>query len=127
MRLRTGNAKGYTLVMCTAPPCRDELTAQIVATLRECVRTSRCGVLVMSQCTLGTIACRLRPPGQFVLVQPCDTQRRPMGSGVRVGPLRDEADLAAVQAWIRAARFDAQLLLAHLTATDRTVRSAMRN
>lgn len=118
---------GFTLVVCTAPGCHTEQSNCVAATLRDCVRSSRHGVLVVSGCTLGPFACRLRPGGSLVLVQPCDAQRRPTAPAIRVGPLRSDGDIAAVQAWIRIARFDPALLPPHLIALHRTTRAAMRN
>ena len=120
-------ADGYTVVICAAPACSTEQSNGISAALRDCVRSSRHGVLVVSGCYLGAISCRLRPVGPLVLVKPCDAHRRPTGPVVCVGPLRSDDDVAAVQEWIRIARFDPALLPPHLVALHRTTRAAMHN
>lgn len=120
-------AEGYTLVICAASACRPEKPNRVAAALRECVQSSRHGVLIVSGCSVSAIGCRLRPAGLVVVVQPCDVHRRPTGLAVRVGPLRSDDDVAAVQAWIRHARFDPALLPPHLVMLHRTTRAAMYN
>jgi hypothetical protein len=114
-------------VLCAAPPCLDDQAQQTTAALKSCVRSSRHGVLVTSGCTLGPVGCRLRPAGQLLVVQPCGTDRHPIGPAVRVGPIRTDDDLAAVQEWIRTSRFDPLLLPPHRTSTHRTLRGATQN
>ena len=117
-------AAGYTAIVCTAPGCRSSLSAELLADLRAAVRGSRRGVLVVSGCTLGAVACRLRPPAPLVVLQPCDVQRRPVGPAVRVGPLRSRDDVAELARWLARARFDVDDLPAHLVATHRAVGAA---
>jgi len=62
--------------------------------LRDCVRDSRGGVLVVSGCAVGPLACRMRAPGPVALVQPCDANRDPVCPAVRVGPIRTDDDIA---------------------------------
>jgi hypothetical protein len=120
-------AAGYTAVVCTAPGCRSFLSDQLLADLRAAVRGSRRGVLVVSGCTLGAVACRLRPPAPLVVVQPCDLRRRPVGAAVRVGPLSSRDDVAELARWLARARFDVDDLPAHLAATHREVGAATVN
>lgn len=120
-------AEGYTLVICAGPACGTAQPDRATAALRECVRSSQHGVLVLSGCSLGAVGCRFRPTGPLVVVQPCDVHRRPTGQAVRVGPIRTDDDLAAVQTWIRIARFDPALLPPHLVALHHTTRAAMHN
>lgn len=120
-------ADGYAVVLCTAPPCRAELSTETAEVLRECVRTSRHGVLVVSGCVSGGVSCRLRPPGQMLLVQPCDADRTPQGAAVRVGPVRTSQDLAAVRASLHAGHFDPSLLPSRLLVLDRRARAAAHN
>lgn len=119
--------EGYTLVLCGAPICRAGPLAGLSAALRECVRSSRYGVLVMSGCSLGPMGCRLREAGPIVVVQPCDTERRPTRPAVWIGPIRDDGDFAAVQSWIRCASFDPSLLPAHLTVLHRARGAVAQN
>ena len=125
----TASAEGYTLVLCSAPTCDTAVEGpdRVAAAMSDCVRSSRHGVLVVSGCTLGPVACRLRPPGPLVLVQPCDVHRRPTGPVIRVGPLRTGADLDTVRNWIQAGRLDPALLPSHLITVHRTTCVAMTN
>jgi hypothetical protein len=91
------------------------------------VRSTRHGVLVVSGCTLDPLACRLRPTGPMLVVQPCYTQRRPTGPAIRVGALRTHDDIAAMQDWIRTARFDPAPLPPHLIAVRQRTRAATSN
>lgn len=120
-------AEGYTLVVCAGDKCRTERPGRTVAVLRDCVRASRHGVLVVSGCALGRFACRLRPAGPMVLVQPCDARRRPAGPVIRVGPLCGEEDLVALVDWVRTERFDPTRLPRHLVVMHRAVRAAAGN
>lgn len=61
------------------------------------------------------------------MVQPCDRHRQPVGCAVLVGPLLADADVAAVEAWLRSGRFDSMLLPAHLRTAHRAVHGAVRN
>ena len=118
---------GYTLVTCRAPACSTEQSRRLWAVLRDCVRSSQHGVLVVSGCSLGAVSCGFRSAGPLVCVQPCDADRRPTAPVVRVGPIRSEADVAAVQAWIRAARLDPASLPAHLVELHQAARAARHN
>lgn len=122
----TGNG-GYTAVLCGAPPCLEHAADEVAESVRRCVRRSWHGVLVRAGCTLGATACRLRPAGPLVLVQPCDAKQRPTGYAIRVGPLCTVADVRALSAWLLVGDLDPTRLPAHLVATHRTVRSAARN
>lgn len=108
---------GYTAVTCVAPRCglADEGTvgAHVVESVREVVRAGRHGVLVSAGCMLGAL-CARRPVAPVVLVQPCDEDRRPTCHVVAVGPLRTEADVEALVAWLRTGDLDPRLLPAHL-------------
>lgn|GEM_PF-3262512 len=119
--------QGYTLIVCGAPVCHGELSGVVSAALRELVRDSRYGVLVVSGCTLGPVGCQLREVGPVVVVQPCDVERRPSRPAVRVGPIRAAEDIVAVRDWIRGASFDPALLPADLTVLHRATAAAAQN
>lgn len=121
------SAEGYTAVLCGAAPCRTENLPDTATALRDCVRTSRHGVMVTSGCMFGPSSCRLRPAGPVVVVQPCDPDRRPVGLAVRIGPLVGPADVASVRDWISGHPLDPDLLPAHLVGLDRRMRSAGQN
>jgi hypothetical protein len=84
-------------------------------------------VLVAAGCTLGSLACRTRPAGQLVLLQPCDADRRPVGAAVIVGPVRTAGDLVTLRDWILKGYFDPADLPDPLTGLQRSVRAAVRN
>lgn len=151
----SGIAEGYTLLSYAAPGCATPPDVRgPAATLQECVRSSRHGVLVVAGCTLGPVTCRLRAAGPVLVVQPCDRHRRAVGPAIWIGPLRTDpsttrstdadgdtdndpdgseidgvlaADLALVVDWLRAARFDPALLPPRLTALHRRTRAVSRN
>lgn len=118
-------AEGFTLVLCAAASCRP--AEPLFAELRESVRASRHGVLVVSGCLSGPVSCRLRPGGHVLLLQPCDADRRPRGPAVRIGPVRTEQDRRDVRSWIERGRFDPHLLPAHLVTEHRRVTAAAAN
>ena len=125
--MTAGVSAGYTLVSCRAPACSTKQLRRLEAVLRDCVRSSQHGVLVVSGCSLGAVNCGFRSAGPLVCVQPCAADRRPTGLMVRVGPIRSEADVAAVQAWICAARLDPALLPAHLVELHQASLAARHN
>lgn len=110
---------GYPAVVCPSPGCRTSLSDVLVGDLRPAVRCGGLDVPVAAGCTLGSVACRLRLPVPLVVVQPCDTQRRPVGPVVRVGPLRSREDVAELVEWLERVRFDVDDLPSRLTVTDR--------
>lgn len=101
----------YTAVLCAAPQCR---APRLAARLRGTVGASGHGVLVISGCTVGGLACRARAPGAMLVVQPCDTARRPTGPAIHVGPI-GPADVEAVAAWLARTPLDPDGLPARLT------------
>ncbi len=101
-------AEGFTVVVCQADACGT--APALMPALRGVVRSTRHGVLIASGCTLGTLTCRSRAAGTVVLVQPCDVDRRPVGSAVHVGPLRTRSDVADLVSWLRAGNLDAAAL-----------------
>lgn len=119
--------EGSTIVLCTASGCCTPLHMPLLVALRDTVRVSVHGVLVTSGCVLGAVACRTRRPGPLLLVQPCDTDRQPVGCAVLVGPLKGDADVAVVGAWLRDGRFDPLLLPARLRDAQRGLSAAARN
>jgi hypothetical protein len=60
-------------------------------------------VLIAAGCMLGPLTCAARPdrPGVLVLLQPCSSDRTPVGSAIWIGPINDRRDAAAVGDWVR--------------------------
>jgi hypothetical protein len=125
------DAAAYTAVLCRAPRCGagdpGTVWSRSAAALRAAVATSRQGVLVSAGCLVGPAACGLRPSAPLVVVQPCDTDRNPTGPALRIGPLRTEADVDALAAWLRAGDLDGALRPAHLLDLHRRAAAAPRN
>ena len=119
--------EGSTIVLCTASGCCTPLHMPLLVALRDTVRASVHGILVTSGCLLGAVACRTRPSGPLLLVQPCGVDRQPVGCAVLIGPLQDDADVAAVGAWLRDGRFDPRLLPVRLRTVQRGLSAAARN
>jgi hypothetical protein len=125
-RRPTGPA-GYTAVRCGAAGCRSELDADISAALSQCVCSSGHGVLVVAGCCNGRMTCKLRPPGQMLLVQSCDVDRSPRGPAVLIGPISSQEDVDALRSCLKNGRFDVSALPPHLLAVPRQSRAAARN
>lgn len=120
------SCSGYTALSCVAPRCglADDATVgeELLDALRRVVRASRDGVLVSAGCLLGAGVCAARPVAPVVVVQPCDTERRPTSPALVIGPLRTGADVASLAGWLRAGDLDARLLPPHLPAGAATRR-----
>lgn len=115
--------QGFTLVVCsgcgTAP---DGLAPRdVLATLRDAVRQCPHGMLVSVPCLFGGPGCADRPfAGPIAALQPCATDRTPLG-GVRiVGPIRDLGDTTVLRAWVQAGRWNPGLLPSRLRNPFRT-------
>lgn len=110
------SCSGYTALHCLAPGCgaADEGTVgpELVAALRETVRSSAHGVLVSAGCPFG--GCGPRAVAPVVVVQPCDDERRPTSCALAVGPLRTSADVDAFTGWLGSGDLDPRLLPPHL-------------
>jgi len=124
---RLDAATGFTLVICGAGGCHNEVAAEARSMLRGYVRTTRHGVLVVSGCSLSPLSCRFRAEGPVIVVQPCDADRQPTSPLIRVGPLRSLADVVAVRQWLRAGTFDPTALPTHLIGLHRGAFTAASN
>lgn len=118
-------AESFTIRACAQESCV-RATSAVFGALRALVRASRHGVLVRTGCTVGAACCGGSALGLYVVVQPCEVQRRPTASAVYVGPLRSREDVADLAAWIHAGGFDPAGLPLRLRAADRA-RLAMHN
>lgn len=122
-----GDAPGYVAICCAAPGCRHAGSADTHRVLRECVHTSRYGVLVVGGCVCGSLTCRTRAAGQMVILQAAGPQAEPHGPAVFVGPLTSPEDLAAVRGALRGGRFNRRRLPDHLVALHHRRRAARWN
>lgn len=106
MEHRTGYPAGFTVAYCRGPRCPGAAggvePAAVGESLRRTVRRCPHGVLVATECLTG--ACRhgdAAGAGGFVVVQPCDEARTPVGTAAVTGPMHEEADVADLCAWLR--------------------------
>jgi hypothetical protein len=123
--------EGFTLVLCRADGC-----AQNVDTEREPVEralseaTRRCphGVMVLTDCLMGPLACRVRGrTGRMAVVQPCRASRRPTGPSILVGPIRSAEDARELGRWLHSGALTSDTLPDQLRDYARTLRAAARN
>jgi hypothetical protein len=63
----------------------------------------------------------------MVAVQPCDTQRRPVGLMIRLGPVRTRDDITRITSWLQSGRFDTDDLSRRLAMTHRAMTAAVAN
>lgn len=100
----------FTAVVCQHGPCarRGE---ELLERLRPAVRNSPHGVLVRAGCLLAAAPRCTAPPGHdsgaYMLVQPCDRDRRPRAMPVAVGPVLSDADTDTVADWLAGENLDA--------------------
>lgn len=121
----TGNP--FTVAVCTA--CANDITAMVVPKLRQVVRNCPHGVLVVTQCLLGTFTCGAKRLGHDVILvlQPCSRDRVPVSCMQWIGPIRDEDDADAVCAWIAAGDWNPAHLPASLRAEANMARLSRTN
>ena len=96
---------GFTAVYCGRDGCAcaaDGLDdGDVVEAVRRTVRTCAHGVLVSVDCLVEGCERGDAGPGRFVLVQPCDTRRTPVGPAVVAGPLHEQDDVDEFCGWLR--------------------------
>ncbi|HTW05592.1 MAG TPA: hypothetical protein VMF87_35235, partial [Streptosporangiaceae bacterium] len=92
----------FNAVVCNAGPCAGPagpLLRHLSAATRRCPH----GVLISTGCVLRAERC-LRAPGHdsgaYLMVQPCDLDRRPHGTAIGIGPVLTNADAVAVANWL---------------------------
>lgn len=93
----------FTAVVCQHGPCarRGE---ELLERLRPAVGNSPHGVLVRAGCLLAAAPRCTAPPGRdsgaYMLVQPCDRDRKPRARPVALGPVLSDADADTVADWL---------------------------
>lgn len=106
------NNRPFSAVVCRSGSCADA-SGQLLERLRAAVRHCPHGVLISSGCLLHANRCRTAPAhdsGAYLLVQPCDLDRRPLGMAIGIGPVLSAADAAVVAEWLSDGRLDASRL-----------------
>jgi len=81
-------------------------------------------VLISSGCLLRAPRCGApsHDSGAYLLVQPCDADRRPSAAAIGVGPVLTDADAAAAAEWLAFGDLDAALLAPRLRLDVKPVR-----
>ena len=123
----------FTVAVCTA--CGTDVTAMVMPKLRQVVRNCPHGVLVVTNCLLGTFACGGKTsagPGNsgrevMLVLQPCTRDRAPVSSMQWIGPVRDEVDADAVCQWIASGEWDPGDLPTNLRAELHMARLSRSN
>ena len=110
--------QSFTVAVCRAGPCCiGDRQPELVPRLAAIVRRSRHGVLIRTGCLLRAPRCQVGPAydsGCYLVVQPCDTDRRPRGAAIPVGPILTDDDTDAVAGWLADGDLDAGRLDARL-------------
>jgi hypothetical protein len=110
----------FSAVVCRAGPCAGA-PASLLRLLGTATRSCPHGVLVSTGCVLRAPRC-LRAPGHdsgaYLLVQPCDLDRRPRGVAIGIGPVLTAADAAAVADWLAEGSMDVARLEPRLRLTS---------
>lgn len=97
MTVRTNRA--FTVVVCVG--CAAWHDDSWLDELRAVVRLFPHGMLVSTECLLGSTFCRTRPGGGVIaMLQPCAADRTPTEPARWIGPIVDEADIADFCDWI---------------------------
>ena len=118
------NDQPFYAVVCQSGPCAGT-AGQLLERLRAATRRCPQGVLISSGCLLRAPRCRATPghdSGAFLLVQPCDPDRQPVGIVIGVGPVLSEADADTVAEWLADGCLDARRLESRLRLTVRPAR-----
>lgn len=103
--------RGFTAIYCGAQDCPSRSTGpDIAARLREAVQRCPHGLLVRGECVLGLLGRSGWPfggrcqhhggAGAFVIVQPCDANRRAVGAAAVAGPLHEDSDVDDLCRWL---------------------------
>jgi hypothetical protein len=111
----------FTAAVCQAGPCRAR-GLDLLPRLATVVRTCPHGILLRTGCLLQAARCRpgaAHDSGGFLLVQPCDRERRPRGTVIVVGPVLTAADAEAVARWLSDGNLDARQLHPRLRGPGR--------
>ena len=107
---RRATDRPFNVIVCSC--CATESGLAVLQELGESIRRCRHGILVSAPCLLGKLTCAARTdgPGTMVLLQPCSTDRSPLGPPRWVGPITNPADAEAVRTWLERGRWDIDTL-----------------
>ena len=110
----------FTVAVCQAGPCCvGGRCVDLLPRLAAVIRLSRHGVLIRTGCLLRAPRCQAsaaHDSGCYLVVQPCDADRRPRGAAIPVGPILTSDDADGVIRWLADGDLDAGRLDARLRA-----------
>ena len=117
------NDHPFHAAVCRSGPCAGT-TRRLVPLLRAATRRCPRGVLISAGCLLHAPRCRGpgHDSGAYLLVQPCDVNRRPSGTAIGVGPVLTDADAAAAAEWLAFGDLDEALLAPRLRLDVKLIR-----
>jgi 2-keto-3-deoxy-6-phosphogluconate aldolase len=118
------NDEPFNAVLCRSGPCAGA-AGQLLERLRAATRRCPQGVLISAGCVLRAPRCLAAPghdSGAYLLVQPCDLDRKPQGVAIGVGPVLSDADADAVAEWLAGGTLDARRLERRLRFAGRPAR-----
>ena len=118
------NDRPFNAVLCRSGPCAGA-SKPLLERLRAATRRCPHGVLISAGCLLRAPRCRAAPghdSGAYLLVQPCDLDRRPLGIAIGIGPVLSDADAAVVAEWLADGSLDAGRLDRRLRITAQSAR-----
>jgi hypothetical protein len=118
----------FTVAVCMRCSSSDP-QSPLFRMLRDVVRGCQHGVLLSTQCLLGTFTCAARGAdlSPVLVLQPCSAERVPSAAAIWVGPIGNEADARDACDWIAAGRWDRTNLPERLRADRSLVRVSARN
>lgn len=99
----------FTAVVCQHGACA-HTGKQLLERLRPVVGSAPHAMLVRADCLLSAPRCTAPPghdSGAYMLVQPCDQDRKPRAMPVAVGPVLSGADADTVAGWLAGESLDA--------------------
>jgi hypothetical protein len=107
---RRATDSAFTVIVCSC--CTTEPGLSVLQELRNSIRRCQHGVLVSAPCLLGKLLCAARTdgPGTMVLLQPCSTDRSPLGPPRWVGPISSPTDAEALRTWLERGGWDIDTL-----------------
>jgi hypothetical protein len=111
------NDQPFTVIVCQAAPCDRNRELGLMERLGEVVRGCPHTVLIRAGCLMRATRCRAHSAhdcGTYLLVQPCDRDRRPSRPLIAVGPVLTRADTEAVASWLEHQPLDSRLLAPRL-------------
>ncbi|MFE7767842.1 hypothetical protein [Streptomyces sp. NPDC057438] len=99
-------AEGFTAAVCRAEEGCGAGDGRVLEALRAAPRQVHCGLLVATGCLGRHLHCphhegnQVPRAGHRVVIQPCTTDRTPLGPALAFGPLTDPVQAEALANWL---------------------------